>query len=807
MNPLKAVTLEMSLKPFRNGFSPEAVEEVCQELFRQWDALLRHAPETGILLWASDGSEILEYSGHLDEEMEWARYIGGANRSSTFEHDPEGVSLHACCHLYCPDPPTLTYRGLACVVDTLRRVGEARTGNPVRVGATFDPGPEFARSRFKYDWHNEICMANTMGQGTFACCYARLHADKRRYAAFPEGIPEGLPLGTFLGRQARVFLRDMGFDTLWLSNGFGFGMETWGQTGAVFDGAKFDPARRGECGDRNLEFWRLLRAELPDVPIEVRGTNLSTGLDVGSDGVPFRDIYDGGFGIPVPPNSPWAAINQDFGMELAGWMSHVAVLPSDNPAFPFRFYAQDPWWLSSPWLDRYERQPHDIYLPGAVCRLDDDGCARIPDRINILTIDDSLGRMPAQVPNEVIPHLLEARHTGPDRAGPLIWAYPFDEIHDRAFGPEAAVEEAWVNDWIVRSAINEGLPLNTVISTSALIPLMERRAPSIEGRLLVTPVPGRGSPMETAIPAWVERGGAALLYGTTRHAGQPILDSLGLQHGDALSGEMDLHLLMDDDQCQQGSSPARVMHPSVPNGGGCLEVPAGMQPLAEVSMQGEKRVIAGCGPAQDARKGCLLWVRGGLSIKKIAGGRVVDQDRGKYFPQERLLRMVLSEWGWDLATIRETPAQPGHSLTIHRHDNGWYFSGLSRSTATALSLRCPDGAPLLTGQETLLRNGKALYHLPRAWRHECRVFVDQSDDAELSCVETVLTRTGFSRCQLITGLRDAKVTLYPGMGHNAHILLNPKSPCVTGEPFEKEVLDNGLRVICHHITGSLRVMW
>ena len=31
----------------------------------------------------------------------------------------------------------------------------------------------------------------------------------------------------------------------------------------------------------------------------------------------------------LAPNSPWAALNGDFGLELIGWMSHIAELPGD----------------------------------------------------------------------------------------------------------------------------------------------------------------------------------------------------------------------------------------------------------------------------------------------------------------------------------------------------------------------------------------------------------------------------------------------------------------------------------------------
>ena len=87
-----------------------------------------------------------------------------------------------------------------------------------------------------------------------------------------------------------------------------------------------------------------------------------------------KTIYDGDYGLLPPPNSPWAAITGDFGLELMGHMSRIAGLPKDGEnirhPYLFRFYIHDIWWVNSPWYDRYNSQPHDIYLPLSVARLD-----------------------------------------------------------------------------------------------------------------------------------------------------------------------------------------------------------------------------------------------------------------------------------------------------------------------------------------------------------------------------------------------------------------------------------------------------
>ncbi len=448
---LQNVTLEISLKPFRDT-SEGTAREVCTHLFTQWLPLLRHAERVSVLLWCADGSEILDYRGDLTAPFEWARYIGGANPKAHVANDPEGLALHSRPYLYMENPPVFTYGRLKQLVRVIKQVGAEVTGKPVRVGETFDPGPEFAKSPFKYEKHPEICMGDTMGAKSFVCSYATLEADSEAYAGFPEGIPGATPFGTFLGRQCRHFLRDLGFDYVWLSNGFGFGLEPWALRGAVFDGTGFSVDRIDEVREKVLAFWRLFREECPDFPIETRGTNLSTGMDLSSDAVPLRDIYQGGFGLEPPPNSPWAALNHDFGLELVGWMSHIAELPGET--FPFRYYTHDPWWLNSPWLDRYGREPHDIYLPLSVSRLDEQGQARTPTSILFLTADDSYGDLPDQVPNEVIPHILTGRRDAPDAPGPLTWVYPFDEYHDWTFGRPTRVDEVFFGDWFMRGAVN-----------------------------------------------------------------------------------------------------------------------------------------------------------------------------------------------------------------------------------------------------------------------------------------------------------------------------------------------------------------
>ena len=75
---LRNVTLELSAKPFQND-SEEMMYAVGRTLFRQWTPLTAEADTVSVLLWLADGSEILEYTGDLEQTFEWGYWQGIAN--------------------------------------------------------------------------------------------------------------------------------------------------------------------------------------------------------------------------------------------------------------------------------------------------------------------------------------------------------------------------------------------------------------------------------------------------------------------------------------------------------------------------------------------------------------------------------------------------------------------------------------------------------------------------------------------------------------------------------------------------------
>ena len=365
---LSNVTLEISAKALHDP-SPEAMERVLRTMFRQWRPLIERAERVSVLFWTADGSELLDWSGDFSDTFEWACWCGCANPGPLPENPTPRQRINT--HLFpmkmfseaeCAPRP---YSWLRDAVKAVRAAARAELEREVRVGTTFDNGPEFAISDFKYRRHREAMEGGILYPNSLIYCTAALHADTHRYAAFPDGIPEGLSVGALLGAQYRAFARDFGFDYIWLSNGMGFGKEPWSITGALFDKKSFHPERVAEAAETMRGFWRDFFAACPDAVVETRGSNFSAGLEISADAAPLGELYAAGR-IEPPVNSPWAALNFNTGLELAAWMSHIAELPRGR-GFPFRFYTHGcartapcrhpTAWPFSPWTTRMAKCP------------------------------------------------------------------------------------------------------------------------------------------------------------------------------------------------------------------------------------------------------------------------------------------------------------------------------------------------------------------------------------------------------------------------------------------------------------------
>lgn len=817
MKEFNQIGLEMSLKPFRN-LSDEYITHRLEEIFLQWAPLLKHAKEIAVLLWIGDGSEILDYAGDSSQAMEWGRYIGSANprkrvASSNAFHDPE--EIHNKHQLYCENPPSLRYSDVKRIVGLIKSVGEQITRKSILVGETFDPGPEFAVSTFKYERHREICLS-TMAEFPFVGCYATLHADDAKYAGFPDGIEEGTPFGTFFGRQSERFLSDLGFDYIWFSNGFGFGIEPWNASGAVFDGKVFDNARASEVADLCLSFWEDFRKEC-DYPIKTRGTNMTTGIDISTDAVPLRSIYRDVPNIEPPPNSPWVSLDGDFGLEMAGWMSHIAQIPSTE--FPFRFYTHDPWWDNSPWLDRYERSPHDIYMPMAVTRIGETGQVEPPTIIELLSIDNSFGETPDQVPNEVIPHILYAREHAPDEPGLLVWVYPFDLYHDMLAWQTVALQKIFLGDWYIRSAINRGLPMNTVVDASIFSRLLAENAVSqFKESILIIPILEYEVSFYELLVSYVADGGKVLLYGSVDCCPEFFLSRMGLSRTIAIDGLCEVRTSLPYDTYSHSEIPPILMHCGGFSDGGIDTVarkPA--KELVVIEKEGAKRTYA---TVSAIGKGKLAWIRATNSFEDpIHTQRPIELDKHAYLRPATLLRSMLTVFDvnvmFDACQIDDDePVQ-----SIWRHANAYWFAGFVPNTTTSLRYRFPWGAPLFTSSDTFIQKGFSTYRFDHGFVKEARLFIEgQKDGTVVRTSELATINPKFSRRLLLRGLENATITFFEEPGYEGRTLFQTDDdpshyrrsytfdPATVVEPM-RERLCNGSICRLGNYCGNLLISW
>lgn len=809
--PFNNITLEASLKPFKKN-DKEYIKAVASEMFTQWHSLLRHADTVSVMLWTADGSEILDYRGSLSQPLEWAKYMGNPNTEHEVGSGPNELSLHERAYLYMDNPPDFTYGDLRFIIQTLKETGKGITGKPIRVGATFDPGPEFAKSDFKYKRHTEILGGNAMGPSTFVSCYSTLKADRVSYAGFPQGIPANTPFGTFFGRQSQHFLQDMGYDYIWFSNGFGYGVEAWNSTGAVFNGKGFEKEKLADTRRKISDFWKLFRLECPRFRIESRGTNLSAGTDLARDGVDLKNIYGGGYNLLPPPNSPWAALDGDFGLEMTGYMSRMAELPDER--YIFRYYTHDPWWVNSPWLDRYGSEPHDIYLPMSVSRINKKGELRVPTHLNFLTIDNSYGDMPAQVPDEVIPHILKARYDMPTAPGPLVWVYPFDEYNDWAYTQQDRLPEIYYGDWLIRQAINNGFPLNTIISTGSFQSALTEKPALFNQSVLVSIVPQAESALESTLIGFVRNGGKLLVYGPADHAGKAFSALLNLKNNQPLEGEFTIRSETGPDRMGE-KYPGSILHSSLFSGGGVStnvdnKTDAGTKVLATMQQSGNSRDVVWVRSLAEWKGGVVAYVRGTNSSSFTGGKLLTPDDPQKWFTGPLFLRYVLKEFGIQYGIDKLDPSVKSPILTVSRSNNAFFFSGYSPNTTVQQRFHFLQGAPLFTGWETRLDSGFSTYATPTAWHKECRIFVDQQDGI-ISCKEAYSGQREIRRRLQVKGLKNATVRIYPedGIG-DAHlqVFLNASYPWKKGRiDFKRGDEKLGYHFVVENVTGELGVAW
>jgi hypothetical protein len=370
----------------------------------------------------------------------------------------------------------------------------------------------------------------------------------------------------------------------------------------------------------------------------------------------------------------------------------------------------------------------------------------------------------------------------------------------------------------MRGAVNNGLPLNTVISTRNLVAASTDKATVFAASILVSPVPAADSAWERALLAHLESGGRLLLYGSLTLASDTLLRALNVKRAEPLDGAFGLALDVVQDLFAETAFATTLEHPALLSGGGLDGVlddasdPA-THVLAAAGREDVSRIAALARKQPEWGGGKVVWVRGTVACTiPPEGGHLLEPfDPGERFPAEALMRYALQSFGIEILVERDTAAQKPPVTCIARHANGFFFSGFTPDTTTALRLRFPQGAPLMVGLETKLIGGRARYTMPKAWHRECRVFVEQVGDGRLSCRETCSEMVGITRRITVSGLRDATVRFYhePGTERRVRMLRNARHPWVSGDfaTFTEKRDALGYYLETRNITGELLISW
>ncbi|TMV48613.1 hypothetical protein FE783_16280 [Paenibacillus mesophilus] len=810
---LKRVTLEMGLKPFKS-LEPPAIDEVCAEAIRQWLPLVGLADHASMLLWVADGSEILTWDGHLDREIEWARYIGFCNEEM-FSHT-QGANDPKTAILYTDEPVRMTYRHLQTIVSSFKRVAAKRFGIRMEVGATFDAGPEFAYSDFKYRDHPEINRAEISGKYvalktdyTVVCSWSKLREDRAAYAAYPDGIPEGTPFGEYLGRQCASFLPEIGFDYIWFSNGFALSYFPWTYLGAGFDGNEMGTFDYREVSGKVLSFWELFKRYCPGYRTEVRGTNFGTGMDLAKDCIPLLDLYENRYLELPPPNSPWGALNFDFGLEMTGYMSRMSVLPGTT--YPYRFYANDTWFWQNPWWDVYDREPHDIYCPLMAGRMNGVGAIEPPGVVEILTIDTERGELNEDCALEIVPHIRKALKDFPDQAGILTWVYPFRELHAAAADRPGGLNNAFFHDWFVRNAINNGLPLNTVISSDDFFSVREKAPHKMKETILFTSAFWLKQDKAESIVNSIQNGEKVLIYGPLEDPA--LLRLLNLRLADGLDGDMDLFVDLMQDPLSEPVTARKLRHVSLISAGSLRETIADTSDAhtrvrAVVKQGSEERAFAVSRSLPSWNGGTIGWIRGSLPFQIGNVTSLPIRQANEWTDATVIARYLLQDFGYTLLQAKTEDASPSALLFIGRRDNGFIFTGCRQDTSVLLQFRFPEGVPVLMGQTSVMGEGVSTYALDRTFRDECHLFVNQKNpNRVVSRVNQPFPTPKKRAIRNITvsGLQDAVLTIYPPLealeADRVEVLHNNK---VYLDLTDKR---HGNKLILSGITGRVDISW
>ena len=291
-----------------------------------------------------------------------------------------------------------------------------------------------------------------------------------------------------------------------------------------------------------------------------------------------------------------------------------------------------------------------------------------------------------------------------------------------------------------------------------------------------------------------------------------MLELIGVERKTALDGELSLTLFTDSDMVENGVySNCVLVDPMISDGGIdavlSSESNADLEVLAKVSNGSEERILS---VSRTFDKGQLIWLRGINCSRFVKGSYLLKPDNPlEYFPIEILMRTAVSRFGWKLYFEKYDITSKSPVIMLHRHDNAMYFSGYAPDTTVSVKMKTPLGAPILLCDETIYENGFVHYNMPRSWRKECRVFVEQEENSIISCREMPAVSNLVERRVKVGGLKNATVYVLPKNGYENKTLtqLDHCFPYDKTRDVEQKIVDTpyGVAIKLENVTGVLTI--
>ena len=826
--PIEDLTLEFSLKPFAPP-DPDRFRETGERIWEIWQPMIARSRRLSVLLWIGTGDEILRFANDPEQAFPWAHNIGFCNYHYKDAYDRRNIHYRVNrARPFLEEPGEFTYGLLKDLIVILRETARRRLGRDLRVGATFDPGPEFADSRFRFEFHREILQpldSSLYCPLRFITHHGRLRADESRYAGFPNGVPEDTSLGTFLGRQFKAVRKFAGFDFLWLSNGFGYSENPWVWYGNLFDGRTLRVERIADQVRDTIAFWEDLRAADPEAVLEVRGTNYSLGMDMVTDGCSHRRINKAGNLLKAPCNPPWGS--RALGLEMGSYLSRMAKTPASR--LPFRYYLNDPWFACRPWYDYYGCEPFDILVPMSAARLGENGMVETPTDVNFLSIDASDGTLDADQALAVSGYLMDAFADRADAAGPVVWIYPYEEYHDLLDAASPVLTSVFAHEWFMCRVIDEGLPVNTVCSSDRFLELAAKD--QLPQTIWLAPVPAGDWAYGGALLDHVKAGGRVIVYGSLAEAPAALRKALGVELTMPIEGKLQVveqRLILDEvedptawiaaadpthaatgmasatTEPHEDSSGFRpLIHRASVSGGGICETADDQVVRTVVGRGGALRAYTIVSRPFGEEGGILAWHRGTVGFEPRTDRIEPGWDSPVAACQPaRWMRSLLAELGILVRQHRPSLASKSSNLFIKRVRGAWVYTGHQPDTSVTLGLATVDGAPAFEEYETRIVDGHARVAFGKTFHRVVRTFVQMANG--VVSVKRLPPPVGRQVHFSIAGLGEADVTIYTQPGSADQVQIRNS---IYGKPLRRNLSRDDDKIRLPGVGGTLYVQW